>query len=168
MQCNAGVTYTNWGQDICPRNGVLLYAGSVVQTQYPGGTPQCLQDNVLLHMFEVPTLHTNSFRTLSYTDSLNVYRPIRCALCYTPNRTAKFLNLGGTSCPVNWTREYAGVYATQHFNLFTDGVCLNEELVPNIRWTNAGFADTDLDLVGPECNSESCPNGQVPCSLCTR
>lgn len=102
-----------------------------------------------------------------YTDNLNAYLSVRCAVCYAPARTAKFLNVGTTSCPVNWTKEFDGALATQRYELFSDSVCLNLDLVSAIEWDSKGFGN-DFDLVGPECVTQNCLEGQVSCTLCTR
>lgn len=71
-------------------------------------------------------------------------------------------------CPVNWTKEYEGALATQHHELYSDSVCMNLSLIAQIEWNEGGFGENDLDLVGPECTSGQCLDGQVSCVLCTR
>lgn len=161
--------YINWGVDSCPPPAIALYAGSIVRTLNPGGLLQCLRDDVFLHTFSVPPQHTSHLQTMAYTDIHSVHLTIKCALCYAPAKTAKFVNLGTTACPTDWTTEYEGALATQHYQLYSDGVCINTRLVSQIQWNETGYGDNDLDLVGMECGvSGNCPSGQVSCALCTR
>lgn len=166
MYLIAGVAYINWGEDTCPGQASTLYAGSAVTTQGPGATVQCLDDAVLLNSFNVPPQQINTLRTMAYTDNLNAaHLPVRCAMCYAPTKSTKFLNLGASTCPANWSLEFEGTLATQHNQLFSDMVCINNNLVPNIQWSG----NNDFDLVEPECMSgKKCLNGQVACALCTR
>jgi hypothetical protein len=161
------VVFTNWGEDKCPPSAILLQVGSAVQTVYPGGPLLCLQSDVQLHNFSVPAVHTNPLQTLFYTDMLGIPLPVQCAICYVPTRTVKFTTLGTTSCPENWTAEYVGTLATQHYEMYSDGVCVNLSLASEIDWDAGGHGHNDLDLVGHECLGE-CPDGQVQCAICTR
>lgn len=163
----AGVLYINWGNDTCPAHADTLYAGTIVRTEDPRGVLQCLQDQVILHTLVVPSHHINNLKTMDYTDAFaGTVQPIRCATCYVASRSTKFSYLGGQSCPANWTTEYVGVLSSQHQEGYSDSVCVNEKIMSEIDWGE--FAVNDLDLVGAECGSVPCLDGQIPCAICTR
>lgn len=162
-----GVLYINWGEDTCPPHADTLYAGLVVRTQDPRGALQCLQEQVTLQTLVVPSHHINHLETLHYTENASgSVQPLKCAMCYVTSRSTKFSYLGEQSCPANWTTEYVGVLSSQHQEGHSESVCINESVVSEIDWSE--FAVNDLDLVGAECDTVPCPDGQVPCAICTR
>lgn len=165
---NTGVTYINWGESTCPTSNILLYEGTIVQTTNPAGTLQCLQQQLDFRTFDIPSPHLSPLRTLSYSDSLNKVRPIKCAVCYVPNHTSKFVNLGSKFCPINWTKEFDGALTALRYEFFSDSVCVNESLLSLINWKASGYNVNDLNLVESQCAKKPCVNGQVSCALCTR
>ena len=144
----------------------------MVQTVSPGGTVQCLQDQLDNDDFldlPVPATHVSQLRTLSYRDQSKGTQPIPCAVCYIAKRTSKLTYPGAKNCPENWTKEVQGALATPNTECFADTICIGERFLSQVDWSRNGYSRNDLNLVGPPCGDKSsCETGQIPCTVCSR
>ena len=101
------------------------------------------------------------------------YHNVPCAVCYVATRCVALMIPAKIQCPTNWTLEYDGYLASQHYNLRrTMYECVDKapESVPGLN----AYSDPRalFYLVEPNCNGLSCPpyyaGKELTCAVCTR
>lgn len=134
-----GVTYTRFGNLVCPIGSNLLYNGTLTGSRYgrreSGSRYLCLSQQRQYTSLSDGSKNTNpsTIFPARYIAPLRAEaqnQNVPCALCYRPNRSATITIQGKFTCPEPFEMEYEGyIMSARNGRRPSRYLCVDQELV---------------------------------------
>ena len=176
--------YIRWGRETCTDNASLVYNGTAAGSPNDaGGTSDifCMPgDPSYKHMVNgngrYLKTHLNNIRYDRHHIFSNISEAnVPCAVCQSDTKSVAFLQPGKISCPVGWTKEYAGYLIADEYKQ-RSAICMDAEAEASGYDRDRDYRDYRnrglISAMHASCSGLKCPpynpNGLITCTLCTK
>jgi len=125
-------------------------------------------------VYRIHDAHTTFFSGVNNGGSTEFHnKPVPCAVCYVPHRSASLMIPARTSCPDSWTQEYTGYLMSEHSHparQTSTYICVDE--APEVAPGPDNLSHAILLFVKVGCGTLPClkyHNGwEVACVVCSK